>query len=134
MATDMKRYMANRRKSRRQDLIALKGGKCEVCGSFDQLEFDHRDPTTKMFNLSGAYLDRAWETILLELAKCDLLCYKCHREKTVRNGEAGGGHNKDLSPLTHGTMRMYDLGACRCTPCRGAKRDYRNGRVSYSGR
>ena len=133
MKTDMRVYMAERRKRRRQDLIALKGGKCQVCGSDERLEFDHRDRTTKLFNLSGCYLDRAWDTILTELAKCDLLCFTCHRIKTVTYGETGGGLNKDLSPLTHGTMRMYDLGSCRCDPCRGAKRDYRHGKVSYSG-
>jgi hypothetical protein len=43
-------------------------------GSFD---FHHRDPSTKQFAI-GSFTG-AWETLLVEAEKCDLLCANCHR-------------------------------------------------------
>lgn len=106
-------YMRERRKSRRIKLIALAGGKCIECGSVEDLEFDHRDPTTRSFHLSGKALDGKWERILEELDKCDLLCRPHHRIKTNANGEHGGGHNRIDD---HGTEAMYAKG-CKCDPC-----------------
>lgn len=65
--------------------INVLGGKCMRCG-FDHpaaLQFHHRDPSTKEFNLShGASLGKPkkfpWPTILEEIKKCDLLCSNCH--------------------------------------------------------
>jgi hypothetical protein len=53
---------------------------CSVCG-YDKhpkaLEFHHRDPGTKNFNVSEAYgfgIDKFLEEIL----KCNILCANCH--------------------------------------------------------
>jgi 5-methylcytosine-specific restriction endonuclease McrA len=100
---------------------------CQLCPSVEGLEFDHIDKATKLFTLSGAGLDKAWQKILDELAKCQLLCSECHKIKTSIMVDHIGGHNKILEQdLLHGTARMYTLKGCRCSMCRLAKKRYRN--------
>jgi 5-methylcytosine-specific restriction endonuclease McrA len=54
---------------------------CLDCGSPEALEYDHREPTTKLFNVSqGLY--RPWAVLEAEAAKCDLVCRPCHRRRT----------------------------------------------------
>lgn len=65
-------------------LVGLFGGKCERCGWTPKmgeevaLDFHHRDPSTKLFSFGGS-LTRSREAVLIEAAKCDLLCANCHR-------------------------------------------------------
>jgi formate-dependent nitrite reductase cytochrome c552 subunit len=50
-----------------------------------QMDFDHRDPGQKRFNLSSARAglkNRA--ELLAEVAKCDVVCANCHRVRTRR--------------------------------------------------
>jgi hypothetical protein len=57
---------------------------CVECGEQDPLvlEFDHlRD---KCFNIGRELPDRNWESILAEIAKCDVVCANCHRRRTAR--------------------------------------------------
>jgi hypothetical protein len=65
-------------------LIEMAGGGCIVCGYNKcnrALTFHHRDPATKSFGLSVNHLwSKAWETVLLEFKKCDLMCANCHAE------------------------------------------------------
>lgn len=118
----MAKYMAERRRNRRKQLIEMLGGKCVRCGSTDNLEFDHIIPATKSFTISSAKaLDGPWERLLEEAAKCQLLCSECHRRKTKECGETGGGHNRIDD---HGTEAMYQKG-CRCDPCWQARRNAR---------
>ncbi len=78
----MRGAMRRRRQQRRATLIEMAGGVCITCSSDQELNFDHRDPATKLFELSGCALDKAWAKILEEYAKCDLLCRPCHLVKT----------------------------------------------------
>jgi hypothetical protein len=61
-----------------------------VCGydrNFAALEFHHLDPSTKAFNLDLRSLsNRAWERIVQESEKCELVCSNCHKE--IHNPEA----------------------------------------------
>ena len=63
--------------------VEYKGGKCEICGynkCQSALEFHHRDPNEKEFQLSKA---KSWsfeERVTKELDKCQLLCSNCHKE------------------------------------------------------
>ena len=41
------------------------------------LHFDHIDPKTKRYNIS-AITTYAWETIIAEIKKCRVLCFRCH--------------------------------------------------------
>ena len=72
----------SRRFRRKQKLVEVAGGKCQRCGydrCIQALEFHHRNPKTKHFNVSGAHTV-AWSRILAEVKKCDLLCANCHAE------------------------------------------------------
>ena len=59
---------------------------CAVCGEHDirVLELDHIDPTKKKFTISQAVrLGFAWDEVLQEIAKCQILCANCHRKRTA---------------------------------------------------
>lgn len=64
----------------------LKTHPCVDCGEKDPivLEFDHIDMFTKVANIStlstGSY---SWNTILIEIEKCEVRCANCHRRKTA---------------------------------------------------
>ena len=68
------------------ECVKYKGGKCIDCAyskSINALEFHHRDPLEKDFDISkyrtqGRNLSPA---VIKELDKCDLLCCRCHRER-----------------------------------------------------
>lgn len=69
----------------------LKKGPCKDCNNrFNpwQLDFDHREGEIKKYNISSMIkpLKLAFNVILNEIAKCDLVCANCHRQRThVRN-------------------------------------------------
>lgn len=79
-------YAAQQRRGRDRKirLIRLKGSACESCGyakNYAAMEFHHREPRKKSFQLDLRSLsNRRWEVILKELAKCSLLCANCHAE------------------------------------------------------
>lgn len=57
------------------------GGKCVDCG-YDghpvAFDFDHVNPHTKKFKISGKAIYR-WKELKRELDKCELRCSNCHR-------------------------------------------------------
>lgn len=60
--------------------IAAEQG-CQDCGNADVrvLQFHHKDPAQKSFGIADAVSNgRAWEKILAEIAKCEVLCANCH--------------------------------------------------------
>jgi hypothetical protein len=66
---------------------------CVDCGhdDVDVLEFDHRDPKDKSFNISK----RRGETLKAleaEVAKCDIRCANCHRKRHAAERRAGVCH------------------------------------------
>jgi 5-methylcytosine-specific restriction endonuclease McrA len=81
-------------------------GPCRLCGSWDKLELDHIDRTTKTTH-------RVWSLAPLkrsaELAKCQVLCENCHKAKTL---------SELTKPLVHGTANGYKSKRCRCDECR----------------
>lgn len=54
---------------------------CKKCG-FDKhpraLEFHHRDPATKFFEIASAITGIGFLVFLAEIEKCDVLCANCH--------------------------------------------------------
>jgi hypothetical protein len=60
--------------------IKMKSG-CVICGYKEHwaaLDFHHRDPTTKSFNISEN--KTIGKNILMEeVSKCDVVCVNCHR-------------------------------------------------------
>jgi hypothetical protein len=77
-------YYANKRREflakRMKWINDLKNERgCKVCGGKDDLEFHHRDKTTKIMNVSRMVTCLVKMDILLaEIEKCDVLCSKCH--------------------------------------------------------
>jgi hypothetical protein len=56
---------------------------CADCGESEPLvlEFDHL--ADKSFEIGTNFADRGWESILAEMAKCDVVCANCHRIRTA---------------------------------------------------
>jgi hypothetical protein len=75
--------VAEARRKIKARAVEYKGGKCEVCGycqNIAALDFHHKDPSEKDFQISrGNYL--GWTKLVPELDKCTLLCSNCHREE-----------------------------------------------------
>jgi hypothetical protein len=64
-----------------------KNAPCTDCGeSYPPyvMDFDHRDPSQKSFNLGTGALVYSRAKVEAEIAKCDLVCSNCHRERTYQ--------------------------------------------------
>jgi len=90
----------------------LEGKSCVVCGSVENLQIDHIDPTKKI-----SHRIWTWSTVRRdkELAKCQVLCWPHHQEKT---------RVQTYGDRQHGTRAMYRRGRCKCAECESAKRAY----------
>ena len=133
VATDMAKYMRERRAKRRLALLEYLGGQCKVCGTTENLEFNHRVRTEKSFTLSGRGLDTSWERLIEEADKCDVLCSEHHLEYTrtqYAKGEIVPWNKGTHIPYVCGTARSYHATGCRCTDCRYAKKLYRNKEIN----
>ena len=79
-------YSAQQLRGRRRkiDLVSLHGGCRSNCGysrNYAEFEFHHTAPTNKAFNLDlRSPSNRAWEVIVAESRKCELVCSNCHKE------------------------------------------------------
>lgn len=104
-------YKRDRKNRHHERALAYLGGRCVECGATENLQFDHIDPKTKCFNISGS-LNSSWATIVKELDKCQLLCDLHHKDKSAaeRSVEHGGGVSGKRN--------------CPCEPCKAQKADY----------
>ena len=68
-----RRWMAKRR----EKIIALMGDRCQVCGATEDLQIHHWVAEAKV---SHRFTSWSWKRIKAELAKCVLLCIKCHMQ------------------------------------------------------
>ena len=103
-------YMRLWRTARKQAFRDSRGNACERCGSTENLELHHRNPDEKLSNKFWAWREQPREE---GLAKCDLLCRKCHFKETVKT--------RGFYRYAHGTVLCYDKTKCRCELCRTAK-------------
>lgn len=55
---------------------------CSQCGESHPacIEFHHRDPSQKEFTIGENLHVKGKQTIIDEIAKCDVLCSNCHRK------------------------------------------------------
>jgi len=92
---------------------AYLGGFCVKCGLKTKLHIHHKDPSQKSFTVTERLHGMAWEKLIEELDKCELLCVVCHKKE----------HEAKC-----GTIGRYRQG-CRCNQCKEAlkvyMRDYR---------
>ena len=47
-------------------------------------DFDHRDPSEKLFAISTNYKGVSVASLIKEMNKCDLVCANCHRHRTQK--------------------------------------------------
>jgi len=65
---------------------------CIDCGENDPivLEFDHRDPSQKKYNISERRRPVfSINTLKSEIEKCDIRCANCHRRRTHKQNKNG---------------------------------------------
>lgn len=75
--------VVRRRRARKLRAVMYMGGACFACGGDGApslFEFHHWDAKEKDFGISEDGIERSWEKIVAELAKCVMLCANCHRE------------------------------------------------------
>lgn len=85
---------------------------CVDCGEGDPvvLEFDHlRDKIKEVTALAQA--GNSWQSVLDEIAKCEVVCANCHRRRTsMRRGSfryrAGQSHDADDDAVDGGDDRV----------------------------
>jgi hypothetical protein len=95
-------------RKRRAEHLEEQGAWCRECGVVIELEFDHVDPQTKV---THRFISWRKERAREELKKCQVLCWQCHREKSIAEGSLP-------PPSPHGTHRRYSNLGCRCDICR----------------
>ena len=112
------RSQKKRRLRRKAGLVAAAGGRCVGCAyatCLATLEFHHRDATTKEFGVGsfGGSLKR----LLAEVAKCDLLCANCHRQRHARED----ANRVDMKPAAisrrHTKLRAVEWFGGICHGC-----------------
>ncbi len=84
----------------------VKHGPCERCGSWENLEADHRDRSTKAMNPRALWsMAESNPRRVEELKRLVARCFDYHLAKT----------KADLTkPLVHGTINGYKAKGCRC--------------------
>jgi hypothetical protein len=71
-------------KQTQEKIKALKSVPCMDCKNTYPvycMDFDHRDPSVKKFNISKWRAYSAFD-VVEEVAKCDVVCSNCHRTRT----------------------------------------------------
>lgn len=87
-------YQQERRAPRQEyvDKIKAESG-CMDCGLHPEysqvLEFDHRPDEKKLFHISDGMTTGTMESLIAEIAKCDIVCANCHRVRTVKKNQFG---------------------------------------------
>jgi 5-methylcytosine-specific restriction endonuclease McrA len=96
---DSGQYQRTYRLNRRQQATAHLGGICVECGTAEDLEFDHIERASKSIEISRAIDNHwAWERLVEELAKCQLLCGPRYKEVEPQHGSVVQGGSGPYSP------------------------------------
>lgn len=76
---------------------------CTDCGCADpdQLDFDHLPGFEKLFNLAEV-VKHGWTAIEAEMAKCEVVCKDCHKERSQSRGQAQWGQLGRKRPIETG--------------------------------
>jgi hypothetical protein len=55
---------------------------CKTRYPYYVMDFDHNDASQKRFELAALVNRLSWKLLKAEIAKCDVVCSNCHRERT----------------------------------------------------
>lgn len=94
-ATAQRTYQAQWRARRRAEWFS-ENGPCVDCKSWDALELDHWDASTKISHRVWTWSSARRDA---ELAKCEVRCAPCHKLKTVEMMEKPRGQAVGSSKL-----------------------------------
>lgn len=111
------------RRKLKKRCITYKGGSCIICGysrSINALQFHHRNPDQKDFQISSSKTTR-WEVVVNELDKCDLVCSNCHHEI----------HEAESQKTYDELKRAVDYKSRNIKTCRKCKQEFD---ISIAGR
>lgn len=110
----MREEQTKRRQRRIAEAKALLGGVCVVCGTTENLDFDHVDPSTKIFNVARQAGDVSEKRFWAEVSKCQLLCRPHHIDKCKMDGSRTTGQLHPNSKLKESDVpkirELYSLG------------------------
>jgi hypothetical protein len=101
-------------------------GPCVDCGSWEQLEVDHEDPTKKLTHRVWSWAKGPRDA---ELAKCSVRCKKCHKKRT-----AAFLSQLNKRPITHGIVSAYLQHGCRCDVCKAFYSRWRRDKYQRIGK
>jgi len=73
-----------RLKAKLRELKDLPCMDCGECYPHYVMDFDHRPGTQKLCKPSDLVTLGSWRVFYEEIAKCDLVCANCHRERTFQ--------------------------------------------------
>jgi len=86
-----KRWQAQRTRQARRMVQEAKNQPCEDCGiqyPHYIMDLDHRDPEDKVMSVASMVGQQtSLERLAAEIAKCDVVCSNCHRERTYLSYE-----------------------------------------------
>lgn len=98
---DLQRRTKGRRNDNRAFFLAKLGGRCVDCGYNEKsyaLDFDHINPETKLHNVAALMALKNRDTIWAEVQKCQILCVRCHRIRSIEAGHIGRKRKPGLWP------------------------------------
>ena len=104
-------------KDHKEFCFSIIGMKCTYCNSPENLEVDHIDPSTKLYNTAKIWSKKYRPLLLEELKKCQPLCKECHKIKSNKERSL----NKK-GTFKHGTFYSWMKAHCTCTICIETKR------------
>jgi hypothetical protein len=117
-----KEYIREYREKRKNFCLDYLGGQCVKCGETKNLHFDHITPNNKFKEISSLYTSNL-QILKDELDKCQLLCYECHHEKSLNEGDYLGNRKT----WEHG-VSGYINQKCRCNHCVESYKEWRKKR------
>ena len=124
-----RKYQREKYQRFRAEILQRLGGQCVVCQSTENLYVDHIVASSKKYEVKVLY-SRRKEVRETELAKCQLLCQRCHEFKTQVLRENLHTHSKFDG--IHGSGYMYTQKKCRCDLCKKWRVLYRKSQIGYS--
>lgn len=81
---------------------------CSDCGRmypYYVMQYDHRDPNEKKFDIGCGYRNHGWSDIEAEIKKCDCVCANCHAIRCHKD-KSWANRRKDDIKLEHGDNQM----------------------------